>query len=148
MILKKNDQVPLAGGGMTLQIGWLHHLEKNHPVSGCMRLKTGKSYLYPGAIEAEVEKLRKHSERAQILITTQSPLVLNGMRPEEVTLVRRDPTTNETVFLPMTRTPNLAERLRVYALGELWVSYLDTLWEELPSALKWKSNRSKIEPPG
>jgi hypothetical protein len=25
---EKNDHVPLAGGGMTLQIGWLHHLEK------------------------------------------------------------------------------------------------------------------------
>lgn len=87
-----------------------------------------ESYLYPGAIAPMMSSLRALSERAQVLITTHSPLALNEMRSEEVTLVRRDSETGPSVFTPITETPNFADRSKVYALGELWVSYLDKIY--------------------
>jgi predicted ATPase len=89
-----------------------------------------ENYLYPGAIADMMARFRGIAERAQVLITTHSPLVLNEMRPDEVTLVRRDSETSPSVFMPIAETPNFADRSRVYALGELWVSYLDKLHDE------------------
>jgi predicted ATPase len=86
-----------------------------------------ENYLYPGAIAPMVDRLRGLSDRAQVLVTTHSPLVLNEMHPEQVTIVRRDSGAVGTAFKPITQTKNFEDRARVYALGELWLSYLDTL---------------------
>ncbi len=98
---------------------------------GVARVEHPENGFYPGAIAGLMARLRAMAEHAQVLMTTHSPLVLNEMQPDEVTLVRRDPKTDETVFLPIAKTANLADRLKVYALGELWVSYLDGLWSEV-----------------
>ena len=77
--------------------------------------------LHPSRIRDVMEILRKISETAQIIIATHSPLVINEMKPGEVTVVTRDE--SGTHCKPIGETPGFADRSKVYALGELWLSY-------------------------
>ncbi|MEW5851369.1 MAG: AAA family ATPase [Myxococcota bacterium] len=84
--------------------------------------------LHPARI-AEVMKLLRgiaedKTRPAQVLIATHSPLVVNEARPEEVTVVTRD-VERGTQCTRMKDTPHFEERQKVYALGELWLSYAD-----------------------
>jgi predicted ATPase len=81
--------------------------------------------LHPARIAEVIGVLRRISEAGtQVIMSTHSPLVINELKPEEVTIITRDPQTG-TIATPMTKTKNFAERSKVYALGELWVSYAD-----------------------
>jgi predicted ATPase len=84
--------------------------------------------LHPARIQEVVRLLRRISEDqphpVQIIMATHSPLVINELRPEEVTVVTRDPDTG-TRLTPMNETPRFEERSKVYALGELWLAYAD-----------------------
>jgi energy-coupling factor transporter ATP-binding protein EcfA2 len=77
--------------------------------------------LHPSRIRDVMAILRKISETAQVIIATHSPLVINEMQPSEVTVVTRDE--SGTHCKPIGETPGFAERSKVYALGELWLSY-------------------------
>ena len=77
--------------------------------------------LHPSRIRDVMEILRKISETAQVVIATHSPLVINEMRPEEVTVVTRDD--GGTRCMPIGNTTGFTDRSKVYALGELWLSY-------------------------
>ena len=78
--------------------------------------------LHPSRIRDVMEILRKISETtAQVVIATHSPLVINEMKPSEVTVVTRDD--SGTRCKPIGETPGFADRSKVYALGELWLSY-------------------------
>ena len=57
-------------------------------------------------------------------MATHSPLVINDMEPENVTLVTRDEEKGTRVTL-LTETKDFAERKKIYAPGELWLSYAD-----------------------
>jgi predicted ATP-dependent endonuclease of OLD family len=73
--------------------------------------------------------LRAMSEGGtQVILTTHSPLVINEMQPNEVTIVTRTPEEG-TRFTPLAETPDFEERSRVYAPGELWLSYADGVLE-------------------
>ncbi len=63
-----------------------------------------------------------------MLIATHSPLVINEMRPEEVSVVTRPPEKG-TQVVRIDRTPDFEDRAKVYALGELWLSYADGDYE-------------------
>jgi predicted ATPase len=65
--------------------------------------------------------LRKISESAQVVIATHSPLVINEMKRNEVTVVTRDE--RGTHCTPIGETKGFDDRIKVYALGELWLSY-------------------------
>jgi len=84
--------------------------------------------LHPSRIADIVHTLRAIAEDAknpvQVIMATHSPLVVNELRPEEVTVVTRDPVTG-TQLHPIKATPHFEERSKVYALGELWLSYAD-----------------------
>jgi predicted ATPase len=86
--------------------------------------------LHPSRIHEVMRMLRAIAEgnpqrpAVQIIMATHSPLVVNELRPEEVTVVTRDPVRG-TELRPMKETPHFEERSRVYALGELWLSYAD-----------------------
>jgi len=67
-----------------------------------------------------MEILRKISETAQVVIATHSPLVINEMKPEEVTVVTR--TSGDKLCIDQ-GDPGFVDRSKVYALGELWLSY-------------------------
>jgi predicted ATPase len=84
--------------------------------------------LHPSRIAQIVRLLREIAEDkakpVQVLMATHSPLVVNELHPEEVTVVTRD-AIKGTILHPMKDTPHFAERSKVYSLGELWLSYAD-----------------------
>jgi ABC-type uncharacterized transport system ATPase subunit len=85
--------------------------------------------LHPARIREVMHVLREISKATQVLIATHSPLVVNELQPEEVTVLTRKPDEGTKGRL-IKDTPNFAERSKVYALGELWVSYADGTFEE------------------
>lgn len=86
--------------------------------------------LHPARIRDVVGMLRKFSEESgtQVLMATHSPLVINELKPEEVTVVTRDPEKG-TQVTPIENTPNFERRAKTAALGELWLSYADGVQE-------------------
>jgi predicted ATPase len=77
--------------------------------------------LHPSRIRDVMSILRKVSESAQVVIATHSPLVINEMKANEVTVVTRDE--GGTHCKPIGETKGFDDRIKVYALGELWLSY-------------------------
>lgn len=84
--------------------------------------------LHPSRIVEVMRVLREVSKTTQVLLATHSPLVVNEMRPDEVTLLTRDPDLG-TIATPIVKTKAFAARTEVYALGELWLSFADGLTE-------------------
>lgn len=80
--------------------------------------------LHPARIAEVMRVLRKLSESMQIILATHSPLVVNELQPDEVTVVTRS-REHGTKGVLLKDTPNFEERSKVYALGELWLSYAD-----------------------
>lgn len=78
--------------------------------------------LHPARIAEVMRVLRAISETTQVIIATHSPLVVNELRADEVTVVTRSPETGTKATL-IQDTPDFEERAKVYALGELWLSY-------------------------
>ncbi|MGK3996643.1 AAA family ATPase [Sorangium sp. So ce1024] len=78
--------------------------------------------LHPARVADVMRALRLVSEKTQVLLATHSPLVVNELQPEEVTVVTRagEQGMKATRILD---TPGFEDRARVYALGELWLSY-------------------------
>jgi predicted ATPase len=77
--------------------------------------------LHPARISEVMKVLREVAKTTQVVIATHSPLVINELRSEEVSVLTRDAMSGTTVRL-IKDTPNFEERAKVYALGELWVS--------------------------
>jgi len=80
--------------------------------------------LHPSRIGDVMQVLREVSNRSQIIIATHSPLVINELQPDEVTLITRTPERG-TIATPLSSTKNFEQRSKVYALGELWLNYAD-----------------------
>jgi predicted ATPase len=78
--------------------------------------------LHPARIAEVMRMLRAISEKTQVILATHSPLVINELRPDEVTVVTRSAEHGTKATL-LKDTPNFEERSKVYALGELWLSY-------------------------
>ena len=78
--------------------------------------------LHPARIAEVMRVLRAISERTQVILATHSPLVINELLPDEVTIVTRDKDRG-TKATRMKDTPGFEDRAKVYALGELWLSY-------------------------
>ena len=83
--------------------------------------------LHPARIKEVVAVMRAVSEKQgmQIIMTTHSPLVINELTPDEVSVVTRPSLEHGTVVTPIIKTANFEKRAGVYALGELWLSYAD-----------------------
>ncbi|WP_437960540.1 AAA family ATPase [Sorangium sp. So ce119] len=78
--------------------------------------------LHPSRIGEVMSVLREISTTTQVLIATHSPLVVNELSGSEVTVVVRDEEQGSKGTL-LEDTPGFEKRSKVYALGELWVSY-------------------------
>lgn len=82
--------------------------------------------LHPSRIADVVRMLRRISEEGtQVLIATHSPLVVNELRPEEVTVVVRPDIGTGTRTIPIRDTESFVERSKIFELGELWLNYAD-----------------------
>ena len=87
--------------------------------------------LHPARIAEVVRMLRVIVEEmgTQVIIATHSPLVINELQPEEVTVVTRPSLEEGTQLTPMIETHNFQKRSSVYALGELWLSFANGIDE-------------------
>jgi predicted ATPase len=85
--------------------------------------------LHPSRIKEIMDIIKELSNTTQVLIATHSPLVINELQPEEVTVVWRDEKEG-TKVVPIKETKNFEERSKIYALGELWLSYADGISEK------------------
>jgi predicted ATPase len=92
--------------------------------SGILLVEEPENGLHPARIREVMRILREVSARMQVVVATHSPLVINELQPEEVTIVTRT-SEHGTVCTPMMETKNFAERSKIYALGELWLAYAD-----------------------
>jgi predicted ATPase len=92
-----------------------------HCGSSLLLVEEPENGLHPARIRDIMAILRNISESAQVIIATHSPLVINEMRRNEVTVVTRDE--EGTHFTPIARSAGFDDRSKVYALGELWLSY-------------------------
>ncbi len=98
-------------------------LEHTAPAS-VLLIEEPENGLHPSRIADVMRVLRRLSERVQIVVATHSPFVINELQGDEVTVVTR-PEGKGTQVRRLCDTPNFEERSKVYALGELWVSYAD-----------------------
>jgi predicted ATPase len=84
--------------------------------------------LHPARIVEVMRVLRELSKTTQIIIATHSPLVVNELEPHEVSVVTRSREKGTRATL-IKDTANFEERSKVYALGELWLSYANGIDE-------------------
>jgi hypothetical protein len=83
----------------------------------------------PARIAEVVKVLRTLAESGtQVVMATHSPLVVNELRPDEVSVVTRT-ADKGTQVTPIADTPSFELRTKAYALGELWLSYADGIDE-------------------
>jgi predicted ATPase len=101
----------------------LRHLEP----SSLLLVEEPENGLHPARIADVVRMLRAIVDEAgtQVILATHSPLVINELQPEEVTVVTRPSLEEGTRLTPITETHNFQRRSSVYALGELWLSFAD-----------------------
>jgi predicted ATPase len=80
--------------------------------------------LHPARVRHVIAALRAlhQATGTQIVMATQSPLVIDEMRPEEVTVVTRPNHERGTVVTPLERTPAFARRDASQGLGRLWAA--------------------------
>jgi predicted ATPase len=98
-------------------------IEYLNPI-GMLLIEEPENGLHPSRIPEVMRILREISKRTQVIVATHSPLIINELSPEEVTIITRTPEAG-TICTPMLETKSFAERSKIYALGELWLSYAD-----------------------
>lgn len=98
----------------------LRHID---PVS-LLLVEEPENGLHPARIAEVVRILRAIVEETgtQVIMATHSPLLVNELQPEEVSVVTRHEQTGTRVTR-LHETPDFAERSKIYALGELWIAY-------------------------
>lgn len=112
-----------AGLLYCLAFAAIPHLD---PVSALL-LEEPENGLHPARIGEVMRLLRAFAERTdtQVFLATHSPLVLNELQPDEISVVTRPSLERGTIVTPLRDTPNFEQRSKVYALGELWLAYCD-----------------------
>ncbi len=80
--------------------------------------------LHPSRVREVVQVLRKMSETSQIVMATHSPLVVNELSGDEVTVVTRTPEEGTQGKL-LSQVPGYEDAMKVYQPGEFWLSYAD-----------------------
>jgi len=73
--------------------------------------------LHPLAIKLLASMLHEASQRAQLIVSTQSSLLLDELTPEQVIVVNQS---NGETILERQDPEKLAEWLQEYTLGQLW----------------------------
>jgi hypothetical protein len=78
--------------------------------------------LHPARIAEVMGVLREMSKTSQVVIATHSPLVVNELGGEEVSVVTRTMDLGTRAIL-LKDVPGYADAMKVYRPGEFWVSY-------------------------
>jgi ABC-type branched-subunit amino acid transport system ATPase component len=95
-------------------------------------LEEPENGLHPARIGQVMKALRDFhaATGTQIVLATHSPLVVNELEPEEVTVVTRPSLAEGTVVTPIAQTADFAKRSSVFDLGELWIAFANGVNEE------------------
>lgn len=80
--------------------------------------------LHPSRIAEVIGVLRNLSKSNQVVLATHSPLVINELKGEEISVVTRHSERGTQVKL-LCDVPGYEEAMKVYLPGEFWVSYAD-----------------------
>lgn len=96
----------------------LPHLE---PTS-LLLIEEPENGLHPARIAEVMRILRDVSGTMQVVLATHSPLVINELEGHEVTVLTRTVEEGTRARL-LSETFNYEERSKIYANGELWLSY-------------------------
>ena len=80
--------------------------------------------LHPARIAEVMRSLREISKTSQVIIATHSPLVVNELQGNEVSVVTRTSETGTRAVL-LKDVPGFEDAAKVYQPGEFWVSYCD-----------------------
>jgi predicted ATPase len=78
--------------------------------------------LHPARIAEVMGVLREMSKTSQVIIATHSPLVVNELGGDEVSVVTRTVDDGTRAIL-LKDVPGYADAMKVYRPGEFWVSY-------------------------
>jgi predicted ATPase len=80
-----------------------------------------ENFLHPRLLPELAEECRRAAELSQLLVTTHSPFLLNGMRPEEVRVLYRDQK-GYTKAVRASDVPGVREFVEAGSLvGQLWL---------------------------
>jgi predicted ATPase len=85
--------------------------------------------LHPARISAVMKMLREISKTSQVVLATHSPLVVNELHGNEISVVTRDAREGTRAKL-LKDVPGFKDASKVYQAGEFWVSYADGNFEE------------------
>lgn len=86
--------------------------------------------LHPARIAEVMRILRDITTRGtQIILATHSPLVLNELKPEEITVLSR-PEGKGTKATRLINVFNFKERAKVFSPGEMWLNYCNGIDEK------------------
>jgi predicted ATPase len=83
--------------------------------------------LHPARIAEVLTVLREVSKTTQVVLATHSPLVVNELSGDEISVVTRDDQGTHAVLLANTR--DYEQRQTIYKNGELWLGYGDGVEE-------------------
>jgi predicted ATPase len=78
--------------------------------------------LHPARIADVIRVLREIAKDSQVILATHSPIVVNELTADEVSVVTRDPESG-TKVTRLKDTPRFDERSKIFELGELWLAY-------------------------
>ena len=106
---------------MSLALATLPHLD---PVSAVM-IEEPERGLHPDRIKDVIHLLRDLAERLdmQVFLATHSPLVLDELTADEISVVTRPSIERGTIVTPLRATPHFDRRSKLCSLGELWRTY-------------------------
>lgn len=90
-------------------------------------LEEPENGLHPARIREVMRLTRAFVEETgtQVILATHSPLVINEMHADEVSILTRPSIDQGTVVTPFAETPHFDRRAGVFELGELWLAYAD-----------------------
>jgi energy-coupling factor transporter ATP-binding protein EcfA2 len=125
---KAGARIPghLVSDGVLLFLGYLVLLNWPEPPSLLM-IEEPETGLHPGLMSRLVNMLEDASAGqlgappVQIIVTTQSPDLLNYVRPECIRVIRRGED-GATRAVPFTNAPDLRRLLEYQSPGEIWVN--------------------------
>ena len=112
-----------ASDGALLVTAYLALAYSDEP--GTLLIEEPENGLHPSLLRLVFETLHKISTGEyglgprQVIIATQSPLLLNYATKEEVRIVRRGVETG-TEVTPLAEVPDIDRLLKDFAIGELW----------------------------
>ena len=75
--------------------------------------------LHPSAIVELANMVKIASQHAQVVLATQSPALLDEFKPEQITVIERDPISKSSIFKQFTEE-DLKDWLEEYTLSEIW----------------------------